>query len=117
MKSDLPSVTRAAKEALLPQRGAEFRVHYFRGMHEVEASSEVHDLVKAFSAGLTVTVHGEDTKVHQRRQLKPALKGGIYRTMLVVEFKGVFIHVLGDQIVVANQKFKIGQLAPGLLRG
>ena len=104
------------RELVLPPRGAEFDITYFDGSEEIPGElvfTRRHSSVSAVSTGLKVTVLGEGTSVVQRRQRKPMVSEEVYRTMLVVEVDGVFVHILGDHVVVARERFNVGQLAPG----
>jgi len=110
-------VVQGLRQRLLPPNGAEFELHYFDGDEELKSSeilNRPHTSVSAVSEGLKVTVIGDRTKVIQRRQIKPAYREGIYRTMLVVEIDDVFIHIIGDHIIVAREKLNVGQITPGL---
>jgi len=104
------------RDLVLPPRGAEFEIAYLDGSEEIpgeQVFTRPHSSVSAVSAGLKVTVIGGGTRVVQNRQRKPWVSDEIYRTMLVIEVDGVFVHILGDHVVVARERFNVGQLAPG----
>jgi hypothetical protein len=110
MKSDLME---KAREELLPEMGAEFELTYFDGEEEVpkdQVLTREHTHVTAVSSGIRATVIGNGTYVCQRRQKKPLIQEGTTATMLVIEMDGVWVHLLGDHLVVARERLNIGQL-------
>jgi hypothetical protein len=100
-----------AKEFFLPERGAEFVVTYYRGDQEVSYAEKGHTWANAVSPGLKMIVMGEDARISQKRQKQPSL--GLERTMLCANLGDVWIHVLGDLIVVAREKLNVGQIVKG----
>lgn len=102
------------KERLLPHKGAEFEVCYFADGEEVTPFKEPHDTVSAVSTGLKVTVLGRDTYVAQNRQDKPFLHDGHHRTMLVVRIDGVWLHLLGEHLVVSRHRYNVGQVVQAI---
>lgn len=104
------------KSDWLPEKGAIFELEYNREGRPVIYGKEPHDFVTAVSPGLKVLVYGEDSVVLTRRQAKPMLpaffngEDGAYRRMLVVNLGDVWIHVLGDKVVVARESLMVGRL-------
>lgn len=110
-------------QGALPPHGAEFQIHYFFDGTELggeEILRNPHTNVTAVSEGLKVTVNSPDAKVVMRHQKKP-IKMFEYepdglrdRRMLVVELNGVFIHILGPHVVVAEEKYNVGQIVEAM---
>lgn len=99
---------------MMRSENVEFDLSFFDGEEEIKYGERPHTSISAVSPGLKVTVVGRDTEAMQRRQMKPAHSEGIYRNMLWVKVDDVFVHVLGDHVVIAREKLRIGQIAPGL---
>ena len=104
------------KSELLPEKGAIFELEYNREGRPVIYDKEPHDFVTAVSPGLKVLVYGEDSVVLSRRQMKPMLpaffngEDGAYRRMLVVQLGDVYVHILGDKVVIARESLPVPRL-------
>ena len=111
-------------DQVLPKYGNDFEVTYFNGEEEV-SKEEVraedyfrpptkHNLVTCVTEGdgLEVTVLGHNSKVLQNRQEKPKAKPApIRRSMLVIEMDGIFVHIIGSRVVIARERYGVGQIS------
>jgi hypothetical protein len=104
-----------AKALLFPPEGVEYELAFHKGMREIPYGSEPHDFCNAVSHGLRVVVMGESGEVHQRRQFKPFDPNfpGIHRRMLTAVLNGVYVHFIGDLVIIADRQLRVGEILPG----
>lgn len=89
---------------------------YYKGTKEIRLGEEPHDFCNAVSPGLKVVVQGEDGRVSQKRQNKPLLHAGHHRSMLVASLNGVYVHILGELVIITDHKLMIGDIVKGARR-
>lgn len=107
---------KALRDRLLPEKGAEFEIQYYAGEVPVKYGEEPHTWANAISDGLRVIVWGDDAYVAHRRQRKPMIpelffgEDGAYRRMLIINLGDVWIHILGDLIIIDKKRLNVAQL-------